>query len=89
MSQTALEGTQHPVAASLDRAVPNRPVMVLDDLGHAIYANSAAIEAAGIAADDPDPQGGSISATRRPERSLGRFLKTRSSGYWWRVGRFT
>lgn len=42
----------------LDRAVPDRPAIVLDNLGHAAWTNSAGLEAADIAADDPDPQGG-------------------------------
>jgi predicted amidohydrolase YtcJ len=42
----------------LDRAVPDRPVLVLDDLGHAIWTNSKGLQEASITADSPDPQGG-------------------------------
>ena len=42
----------------LDRAVPDRPALILDDLGHAVWANSMALEKAGIAADAANPQGG-------------------------------
>lgn len=42
----------------LDRAMPNRPVMILDDLGHAVWTNSIGLQLAGIKSDDPDPQGG-------------------------------
>lgn len=42
----------------LDRAVPNRPALILDDLGHAIWTNSKGLQAAGITADMPDPRGG-------------------------------
>ncbi|MFT6396122.1 MAG: putative amidohydrolase YtcJ [Bradymonadia bacterium] len=42
----------------LDEAVPNRPVLVIDDLGHAAWTNSLGLAAAGITADSPDPQGG-------------------------------
>lgn len=50
-------GDELPVDA-LDRAVPDRPALVLDDLGHAAWTNTLGLEAAGIAADAPDPQGG-------------------------------
>lgn len=42
----------------LDRVVPDRPALVLDDLGHAVWTNTAGLAAAGIGADDADPQGG-------------------------------
>ncbi|MCP3990186.1 MAG: amidohydrolase [Actinomycetia bacterium] len=42
----------------LDRAIPGRPAIVLDDLGHAVWTNSLGLEAAGIGPDDLDPQGG-------------------------------
>jgi hypothetical protein len=42
----------------LDRAVPDRPALILDDLGHAAWTNSLGLRAAGISRDDPDPQGG-------------------------------
>lgn len=42
----------------LDRAVPDRPAIVLDDLGHAVWTNTLGLEAAGIDADAPDPRGG-------------------------------
>ncbi len=42
----------------LDRAIPDRPALILDDLGHAVWTNSAGLAATGITADDPDPQGG-------------------------------
>ena len=57
-----------PTAADIDLAVRDRPV-VLDRIdGHALVANSAAIEAAGITAATPDPAGGHIErdARRRP-----------------------
>ncbi|MCP5035181.1 MAG: amidohydrolase, partial [Actinomycetia bacterium] len=51
------DGGELPIDA-LDRAVPDRPIVVLDNLGHAVWTNTAGLEAAGISADDPDPQGG-------------------------------
>jgi len=44
--------------AVLDRAVPDRPAIVLDNLGHAVWTNSLGLAAAGIDAESPDPQGG-------------------------------
>ncbi|NOX29102.1 MAG: amidohydrolase [Actinobacteria bacterium] len=43
---------------ALDRAIPDRPALILDDLGHAVWTNTLGLEAAGIGPDDPDPQGG-------------------------------
>ena len=42
----------------LDRAIPNRPALILDDLGHAAWTNTLGLEAADIGLGDPDPQGG-------------------------------
>ncbi len=42
----------------VDRAVPDRPAVILDDLGHAVWTNSLGLQAAGISAEEPDPQGG-------------------------------
>lgn len=42
----------------LDRAIPNRPALILDDLGHAVWTNSIGLKAAGITEDSPNPQGG-------------------------------
>jgi len=53
-----LRSTEESPIAVLDRAVPNRPAIVLDNLGHAVWTNTPGLEAAGIGADDPDPQGG-------------------------------
>ncbi len=42
----------------LDRVVPDRPALVFDDIGHAVWVNSLALEQAGIEPDDEDPPGG-------------------------------
>jgi predicted amidohydrolase YtcJ len=42
----------------LDRMIPDRPALVLDDLGHGAWTNTLGLKAAGIGADDPNPQGG-------------------------------
>jgi len=49
-----------PTRASLDRAAPRHPVALVRIDGHAIWANSAALRAAGIERHTPDPPGGRI-----------------------------
>ncbi|KPP89744.1 amidohydrolase [Erythrobacter sp. HL-111] len=49
-----------PTAAELDAVVPDRPVWLERADNHANWANSLAIERAGITADTPDPEGGRI-----------------------------
>ncbi len=74
MSATVLEGGESPVDM-LDRAVPDRPVIVLDDLGHSMYANHRAIEAVGVTEEDPDPQGG-VYLRDAEGRLTGAFLES-------------
>ncbi len=47
-------------AAILDQLPTERPVIVLSSSGHSMAANSAAIRAAGITRDTPNPSDGSI-----------------------------
>ena len=42
----------------LDRVVPDRPALVFDDIGHAVWVNTLALEEAGITADAEDSPGG-------------------------------
>ena len=49
-----------PTAAELDGAVADRPVWLERVDGHAAWANSKALQLAGITKDTPDPQGGKI-----------------------------
>jgi predicted amidohydrolase YtcJ len=42
----------------IDQAVPDRPVIVLDDLGHGAWLNSSAMEAVGYDTLQGDPPGG-------------------------------
>ncbi|MBN2113042.1 MAG: amidohydrolase [Acidimicrobiia bacterium] len=44
----------------LDRAAPNRPVLLVRHCGHIAVASTAALEAAGFGPDTPDPPGGTI-----------------------------
>ena len=57
-SLNGLRDTDESPLDVLDRAIPDRPALVLDDLGHAVWTNSAGLAVAGIGPDDPDPQGG-------------------------------
>jgi predicted amidohydrolase YtcJ len=51
---------EFPSAADIDAVVSDRPVWLRRIDGHAGWANSAALEIAGIDADTPDPVGGKI-----------------------------
>ncbi|GGD98678.1 amidohydrolase [Tsuneonella deserti] len=58
-----------PTAAEIDAVVPDRPVLLARVDGHAQWANSAALRAAGITAQTADPAGGRIeraAGTRAP-----------------------
>lgn len=48
-------GPDGPTAAQLDEVVSDRPALIIDEGGHTAWANSAALAAAGINADTPDP----------------------------------
>lgn len=49
-----------PVNAPLNRISPDNPVLLGHASGHAAYANRAALSAAGIGPQTPDPAGGTI-----------------------------
>jgi predicted amidohydrolase YtcJ len=59
------EGGAFPTRADLDRTAPNHPVYMARKCGHVGWANSRALELAGITAETPDPPGGAIE--RDPE----------------------
>ncbi len=63
-----------PTAADLDQIIPDRPVSLRHKSGHALWANSKAMQLAGVHAGTPDPSGGSI---QRDEsgRPTGLFLE--------------
>lgn len=50
----------HPTAELLDAIVPDRPVALSDNGHHTLWVNSAALAAAGIDDDTPDPHNGHI-----------------------------
>lgn len=49
-----------PTAADLDVVAPHHPVYLAAKSGHAAWVNSAALRAAGLSANTPDPPGGSL-----------------------------
>lgn len=59
----------------LDRAIPDRPALILDDLGHAVWTNSRGLKAARIGPGDPDPQGGIFHRDRATGRLTGLLLE--------------
>lgn len=48
-------GVEGPTAAQLDTVVSDRPALIIDEGGHTGWANTLALEAAGISGDTPDP----------------------------------
>jgi len=59
-NEATLAEARLPVAADLDAAAPERPMMVHRYDGHMAIVNSVVLEAAGISASTPDPDGGVI-----------------------------
>lgn len=54
------EGGAFPTREDLDRVAPEHPVFLKRKCGHAGWANSRALELAGITSETPDPPGGAI-----------------------------
>jgi predicted amidohydrolase YtcJ len=61
----SLWGGRWPRAADLDARVPDRPVFLTRKDGHSAWANSRALELAGIDDTTPDPPGGSIQREKK------------------------
>ncbi len=59
-NQVLWESNEFPTAASLDAVVADRPVWLGRVDGHAAWANSLAMELAGVTAQSEDPDGGQI-----------------------------
>ncbi|WP_436771428.1 amidohydrolase [Yinghuangia sp. YIM S09857] len=51
------KGLAEPTRAWLDELAPDRPLAVVTNSAHAVYANSEALRRAGITRDTPDPVG--------------------------------
>jgi predicted amidohydrolase YtcJ len=58
--QNRWPGKRFPTSAALDSAVPDHPVLLDRIDGHAVLANRAAMDAAGITSQAKDPEGGRI-----------------------------
>ncbi|MCG7549569.1 amidohydrolase [Pseudoalteromonas sp. Of7M-16] len=56
---TLLEMEDNPIAV-LDEAVPNRPVIIMEQTSHSMWVNSKALELAGLHTESLDPIGGVI-----------------------------
>jgi len=65
--QNLWPGARFPSRATLDRVAPDHPVALVRIDGHATWANSAALRAAGIARATRDPDGGLIARDARGE----------------------
>lgn len=55
-----MQSEGYPHAATMDGFSEDRPVMLLHASGHALFANNAAMEIAGVTTETPDPNGGRI-----------------------------
>lgn len=58
--ETGWPENRMPNATDLDGAAPDNPVILIRADGHALVANTAAMQAAQITNDTPDPEGGKI-----------------------------
>lgn len=58
--ETGWPEQRFPMASDLDDVAPNNPVILERADGHAVVVNSAALTAAGITSETPDPEGGHI-----------------------------
>ncbi|WP_376087816.1 amidohydrolase [Roseomonas sp. CCTCC AB2023176] len=67
----ALDVARHPTAQELDRVSPDNPVFIRRTCGHMGVANTAAMRAAGVGHNTPDPEGGVIE--RKGGRLTGLF----------------
>src|SRR5207253_9376046 len=61
----SLWGGRWPHAADIDARTPDRPVFLTRKDGHSAWANSRALEIAGIDDTTPDPPGGSIQRDKK------------------------
>jgi predicted amidohydrolase YtcJ len=78
-NQVLWEENEFPTAEDLDRVVSDRPVFLRRVDGHAAWANSMAMELAGIDDDTPDLQGGVVQRDENG-KATGIFIDT-AMGY--------
>jgi len=69
-----LEFSQLPIDI-LDQAVPDRPAIVIDDLGHGVWLNTLAMQAIGYDVMVDDPQGGILVRTFDTDELTGVVLE--------------
>ncbi|WP_430440926.1 amidohydrolase [Shinella sp.] len=69
-----LDQDDNPIAL-LDETSPDRPVLILDDIGHGAWANSAAMRAAGYDVADVNPSGGIILRNKKTGKPNGIVLE--------------
>jgi len=65
-----------PTKEMLDSIAPDNPVLLRDIDGHTSWANSLAIEMAGVVADSPVPPGGHILVDENSDELTGIFLES-------------
>lgn len=75
-SYDLLPGGRFPDRHGLDRVVPDRPVILESFDGHAVWANTRALERAGFEVGTPDPPGGRILRETDGETPSGVLLET-------------
>ena len=73
---TLLPGAEFPTRFDLDEVTPEHPVVLGDVDGHSTWANTLALEIAGVTADTPDPMGGEILHDASTGEPTGIFLET-------------
>src|SRR5882672_1920733 len=66
-NEASMREKRPPTRADLDRAEPNRPVVITRTCGHIYAVNSAALARAGVGADTDPPAGGVIDRDDRGE----------------------
>lgn len=69
-----LDQSDNPIAL-LDRISPERPVLILDDIGHGAWANTSAMHAAGYDTLAKDPPGGIILRDAKTGKANGVVLE--------------
>lgn len=71
-----------PDRSELDRVQPDRPCCVMSFDHHSIAANTAAMRAAGMSEDEPDPPGGVICRDARTGTPTGLLLESAAMRVW-------
>ena len=88
-----VEDMRHITRQDMDAATPNNPVYISYVAGHLSYANSRALELAGVTRSTPDPVEGASTATpaatppacctSAPATWCGTSCRSRGSRRWW------